>query len=776
MKASQQGESQRATLAVLSAAVSLSVEFVASRPHDLASQMAGRLTGLDDLGVAKILAAAEKAAPRPGFFPLSAALDGAGSELERVFAGHHGGVMLVAVTPDGKQIVSGGADNTVRIWDLERGHLLRTLKAHGDTYGGVHTHGVLALAVSPDGRRIVSGGRDRHVRVWDLSSGRLERERSYEGEIGAAVITPDGARLVTVTSVQPTAGNPNRPRSSSIVVTDLETGGMVSAHSSPVGTLFGAPIVLADGKHMLLPFWDHSRREGGVHVLDIESASVLRALDLPGVCAVSPDGSFAVASTSENPLRVWDLRRPRPKEVMTVSARSTRSPNMGWRTVISPTGDIAIVTTPDNSVCVWDFKKGRLQRTLTGHAEAVNSIAFSPDGARVIAGGGDSTIRMWDIRRAENKSDRGLSARSANAVAAAPTGAWVASADGKMLGTADQTRDTIRFWGIPNGRALREIDLGESPEMHLLNPTRVNSKTGVRKWLQLTCIAVTRDGSRILAGGLDGRVGVWDVKTGRFLRSMYHKLNSVRGLVVVPHEDRVVVADELALRIWDIESGELWITLAVGKKNFAKAVAISGDGSHLASSEGNSIQVWDLLSCTDDIRKRDKFEAMFIDPPYPPFVSGLRIARTLAVPGESVSALALTADARSVYSGGDDGVVRAWDVATGHESFAFEGHTGPVVSLAIAAGGQRLFSVSKDNTLRAWDTTAVLEVARWEPDPGETITSCCTVPSEPSLVAYGGSRRGVQILRLLDHHTNSSEDVVQVLPQGSVPPSTQEVT
>jgi hypothetical protein len=90
----------------------------------------------------------------------------------RTLAGHRVGINSVSVTPEGGRAVSGGADHTLRVWDLESGVCLRTLEGHSD--------GVNSVSVTQDGRRIVSGGNDGMVRVWDVESGtclRPQRER-----------------------------------------------------------------------------------------------------------------------------------------------------------------------------------------------------------------------------------------------------------------------------------------------------------------------------------------------------------------------------------------------------------------------------------------------------------------------------------------------------------------------------------------------------------------------------------------------------------------------
>ncbi|PPQ94076.1 hypothetical protein CVT25_009705, partial [Psilocybe cyanescens] len=72
-------------------------------------------------------------------------------------------VCAVAVLPNGKQIVSGSYDKSVRVWDVSMGDELKVLKGH--------TSLVTSVAFSPDGKQIVSGSYDNLVRVWDVLTG-----------------------------------------------------------------------------------------------------------------------------------------------------------------------------------------------------------------------------------------------------------------------------------------------------------------------------------------------------------------------------------------------------------------------------------------------------------------------------------------------------------------------------------------------------------------------------------------------------------------------------
>jgi WD40 repeat protein len=79
--------------------------------------------------------------------------------------GHTSSVNSIASSPDGKQVVSGPCDKTVRIWDAATGALLQTLKGHKAV-----AHSV---SFSPDGKQVISGSYYNTVRIWDAATGAL---------------------------------------------------------------------------------------------------------------------------------------------------------------------------------------------------------------------------------------------------------------------------------------------------------------------------------------------------------------------------------------------------------------------------------------------------------------------------------------------------------------------------------------------------------------------------------------------------------------------------
>ncbi|MHC4439781.1 MAG: hypothetical protein ACYS3S_20685 [Planctomycetota bacterium] len=99
---------------------------------------------------------------------------------------HDGGTFSIAFSPDGTRIASGGsdADSTIMLWDAETGGEIMAFKGH---FRGIGT-----LIFNPDGKRLMSGGRDGMTKIWDVSTG--TEVMSLQG-VELVAVSPDGKTI-----------------------------------------------------------------------------------------------------------------------------------------------------------------------------------------------------------------------------------------------------------------------------------------------------------------------------------------------------------------------------------------------------------------------------------------------------------------------------------------------------------------------------------------------------------------------------------------------------
>jgi len=529
----------RAALALIHGAVRLSANVLAGDPGQFASQIVGRL--LPHAGasaIAEFAVILSAGTPTPWLRPVQPALDSPGTSLLRALEGHSGGVMGVALTPDGRRAVSASYDNTLKVWDLESGRELRTLLGHAGE----------GVAVSPDGRRAVSASYDKTLKVWDLESGReLRTLHGHSDGVNGVAVSPDGRRLVSASYDK------------TLKVWDLESGWELHTLRGHLGGVNGVA-VSPDGRRLVSASSDKTLK-----VWDLESGWELRSLGghsggVNGV-AVSPDGRRAVSASSDKTLKVWDLESG--QELCTLQGHS------GWvmGVAVSPDGQRALSASYDETLKVWDLESGRELRTLQGHSGWVNGVAVSPDGRRAVSASSDKTLKLWDM-------ESGWDLRTPEGHSGVIMGVAV-SPDGRRALSASHDK-TLKVWDLESGRKLCTLE----------------GHSGV-----VMGVAVSPDGRCALSASHDKTLKVWDMESGQELRTLKGHSAGVNGVAVSPDGRRAVSAsDDKTLKVWDLESGRELRTLE-GHSDWVRGVAVSPDGRRAVSaSDDKTLKMWDLES------------------------------------------------------------------------------------------------------------------------------------------------------------------------------------
>jgi WD40 repeat protein len=310
--------------------------------------------------------------PPPALPAVVRAKDGPVGEV-RAFTGHVNTVESVAVSPNGRLAVSGGQDDTIRVWDVEAGRQVLLLTGHTNT---VH-----AVAFSPDGRFVLSGSEDLTARLWDLREGRqVGQLEGHTGAVRGVAFSADGRRALTGST------------DTTLRVWDLTTRTEI-ARIEELSSAVLSVALSADGHRAL------SAGEGGeVHYWDLDARRhwpLVGHRDYVRSVAFSPDGQWALSGSDDQTVRLWDLRRG--KEACRFEGRLGEVRCVAF----SPDGRRALSAGRDGAVRLWalpvDGGFGEELRRFDGNQGEAWTVAFSPDGRRALSGGDDAIVRLWGL-------------------------------------------------------------------------------------------------------------------------------------------------------------------------------------------------------------------------------------------------------------------------------------------------------------------------------------------------------------------------------------------
>ena len=659
--------------------------------------------------------------------------------------GHSDMIHTVALSSNGRMVLTGSEDETARLWDVSSGHMIRSfvgfaihgphLLAFGSTghvvIGDRQTVKVFEAetgrevrsvsvresertVVSPDARLLatVGGTVATTIRLWDLTSGRDITQDPAGAMAVPLVFSSDGSRLVTQRRIAGVYGG--------LTIWDIASGKKTNTvdHSAEVRAAALSP----NGRLIALQSADRT-----IVVKEVGTSRLLHQLPLTVSAQTgrttgfefSRDSRLLATADSENLVRVWDLRTGQAANTFRGTAVGfgadgkslavgvmegaplLRNLESGAETrfstgrttgivdlAVTTDGRTALVALEDGTVKLWDLPTGQILRSLPGPAES--SISVSRVGGLVAtAGGGDGSVNVWEITTGRKRLT--VAAPKGDGADVLDRTVVSLSSDGSLLALA--LRDQLCVYDVVSGKTLYCQSFGGFGDTleAIVNPynyflqTRKHGSENIRRKYWIRALAFSPDG-QYLAASMDTGIFLLAARTGKSERQVTaaglygatkeedEELQAVGGTFNV-HNLAFSGDGELLIgvgpnwrggwgdlhpstmkRIGRILMGTVVPGLGTGVAGVDKSggsqreinyrgLAVSPDGRLAVMGHGRVLKLWDVANDND--------------------------LQTLVGHTANVTAVAMTPDGRLIVSGGQDGVLKVWERATGREVVSF---------------------------------------------------------------------------------------------------------
>ena len=612
-----------------------------------------------------------------------------------VQTGHTDAIDSISISPDGKVMASGSEDNTIKLWNIKTGQQLRSFEGHTDF--------VVSVAFSPDGTKLATGGYDKTVRLWDVKTGNIIKTLTVDSSgITSVAFSPDGDTIAS--------GSGDK----TVILWDLKSGAQekLIGHRDSVNSVAFSPdglLASGSGTHSMLVDGVHtSNGDNTIRLWDIKTRKLIKILEghssLIESITFSPNGKIIASGSYDGRIKLWNVQTGEQ-----IRSLENSSPSSGIMSVaFSPDGEKIVSGNNENTISLWDCETGRLLKTFReGDGNIIiYSVTFSIDGKTIISASSFGTISSWSVETGIRIKHLGQNSNRISDIKI--------SSDQKTMATISMSDDSIKLWSLATGGLSRSLkgclETGETLE----TSSKVVSADG-NFHSPVVSIAFSPEGKMIAAGCPYNRIELWDVETGKHLKSLESSTFSAYSMAFSPNGETFVTSGDSSqydekIEIWDLKK---YIKVGSLKTKAVSEIAFSAGGETIVASGGTTVEFWNLKT-KQRTKAFDGTGRIALSPNKKiiaiasnKFITLWDIETSQEVLNffsgdSSIGPISFSNDGGTLVTGGSNHTITLWDVKTGQKIKSLKAHAKGVASLAFLPMKGLFFSGSYDGTVKLW--------------------------------------------------------------------------
>lgn len=496
----------------------------------------------------------------------------------------------------------------------------------------------------------------------------------------------------------------------------------------------------------------------------------------------SPDDRYLFTGSNDHSIKLWDVETGR-----LVRTFKEKDLNFAFGFAVSKDGQTVVSAPRNKTVRILDATSGRILRTHKIGVEigVGNLLALMDDSSGFVIGSDDGKLRLFDLRSGRPvRTIKALKTISSGGYNAFLTG--LIALDGGKLLLSGARGDDVRLWDAKSGRLVRIFARERRfTKKEVSSPKKTSTEP----------LAVSPDGRIVMQGGWDGKLRAWDFHTGRLLYSVQafgplptsERLSAdddgtipLDSLAITPDGQNVVTAtswgllgtEEGVVKVWDVSSGRLVRSINLSTRDWISALALTSDGSRLVVAggrgKGYDLYLLDFASGTvlhNFRRSIVPVRSLSLAAQAKRLVSSdqsgerlwnLESGQLLATPKETIGGGVAFDERARQFIAASSGTLLRLDAESGQIVGRIETDSRFLPDVALSRDGRQLFAVSSENEEQTSYTLAL-----FDPATGQRLLSQPDVAIIPSAIALSPDGRSLLVAEWDRDHESKNTTLYQ---------------